>query len=430
MHKNFSKTKQIRFFISKNCTRNTRTVGLNSFEDRNLETERYLELAGEENLQQIQADIAEIVAEAEKQVNERAEKLLEENDPRFDEPVPVVEKPNVIVASQQFIEREAAPLAEVIAEQIAEPIVEVIAAPILAPIAPIPEIIEKPIESRIPVANSNTSTPIKVKTIKKHSRVNRELNTNVAAAPIRPAVGSIEWDLHDDTSTGITEISTLNLEDVCSPNEHQSYEPVVIISPSDDYSGEIDEVILVQTPGDDGDVDEDDADDDYDVDQFSPRHTTIVTTTTTTQRSGEPICVTTEEHYPNGDIIVQRPPQPAPRTITVAAALPQLTISTDDDAQTHSLSINSESDSEDGARRDVAVSTTRTTSTTITTNTSGDTGAGLDSIGRGRTGGGGGEKTFGSSSGSDVALHEPGVELSDDDEPGTNYKIYEYGYLS
>lgn len=334
------------------------------------------------------------MAEAEKQVNERAEKLYDERDPDFDEILPDVEKPSAITVSQQFIEREAVPSVEPIA----------------------PQIIEKPIESRIPVASSNTSTPIKVKTIKKHSRVNRELNTNAAAAPIRPAVGSIEWDLRDDSTTGITEISTLNLEDVSSPNEHQSYEPVVIISPSDDYSGEIDEVILVQTPGDDGDVDEDDADDDYDADQFSPRHTTIVTTTT------QPICVTTEEHYANGDIVVQRPPQPAPRTITTSAALPQLTISTDDDAQTHSLSINSESDSEDGARRDVAVTTTRTTSTTITTNTSGDTGAGLDSIGRGHTaGGGGGEKTFGSSSGSDVALHEPGVELSDDDEPGTNY---------
>lgn len=398
---------------------------MQSFEDRNLETDRYLELAGEENFQQIQADIAEIVAEAEKKVNERAEKLIEENDPQFDDIVPVVEKQTLIAASQQFIEREA----EVIAAPIAQPVAEVFEAPIAVPSAPIAsarEITEKLIESRIPVASSNTSTPIKVKTIKKHSRVNRELNTNVAAAPIRPAVGSIEWDLHDDTSAGITEISTLNLEDVSSPNEHQSYEPVVIISPSDDYSGEIDEVILVQTPGDDGDVDEDDADDDYDVDQFSPRHTTIVTTTTTTtQRSGEPICVTTEEHYPNGEIIVQRPPPPqaAPRTIsTTAAALPQLTISTDDDAQTHSLSINSESDSEDGARRDIAVTTTRTTSTTITTNTSGDTGAGLDSIGRGHTSGGGGEKTFGSSSGSDVALHEPGVELSDDDEPGT--KLY------
>lgn len=350
---------------------------------------------------------------------------MEENLPRFNEIRPVVEKETMISASQQFIEREAEPIVEMIAkpipEDIAKPIAEVLAEVNATRTPSAPEIIEKPIESRIPVASSNTSTPIKVKTIKKHSRVNRELNTNVAAAPIRPAVGSIEWDLHDDTTTGITEISTLNLEDVSSPNEHQSYEPVVIISPSDDYSGEIDEVILVQTPGDDGDVDEDDADDDYDADQFSPRHTTIVTTTTTTQRSGEPICVTTEEHYPNGDIIVQRPPQPAPRTIASTPALPQLTISTDDDAQTHSLSINSESDSEDGARRDVAVTTTtRTTSTTITTNTSGDTGAGLDSIGRGHTGGGGGEKTFGSSSGSDVALHEPGVELSDDDEPGTN----------
>lgn len=245
-------------------------------------------------------------------------------------------------------------------------------------------------ESRIPVAASPPAAN-KMKTIKKHSKT--------AAKPsVRPAVGNIEWDTVPVSSTPaerITELSTLQLEDVTSPKEHESSEPVVILSPGDDYSGEIDEVILVQTPGDDADIDEDDEYGGVDS-GFSPQRQRIETTTTT---------VTT--------LIQQQQQQ----------QLPTLTFSTtDDDMPTISLSLHS--DSEDGAdaqaaddeyavaqplQRNASNSTTHSSSAASSSQQNPPHHSAVVAAQ---------SLTFGSSSGSDVALHEPGAEPSDDDEPG------------
>lgn len=249
-----------------------------------------------------------------------------------------------------------------------------------------------------------TRIPSKIKTIKKHSKA------NAAVTGGRPAVVDIEWgDVPHSVGASefveevravrpehmdFTEISTINLEDVSSPNEHQpDAEPMVIISPGDDYSGEIDEVILVQTPGDDGDIDERSGAA-SEVDQFSPHRRAI--------------CITEEHHTPKA----------APRSSVPPP--PQLTISSDDDGHITSLSIQSEEDG--GGFRDefglpfVAPSTgaTTTTRTTVTHSSFGDENStGIPNVRTTTTT----EKTFGSSSGSDVALHEAGAELSEDD-PG------------
>lgn len=237
-------------------------------------------------------------------------------------------------------------------------------------------------ESRIPVvvAKSTTSSPSpqsanKTKTIKKHSKV-------AAKSFVRPAVGDIEWDTAPVPTERITEISTLQLEDVTSPNEHESSEPVVILSPGDDYSGEIDEVILVQTPGDDADIDEDDDLDDGTG--FSPQRQRIITTTTTTTTTS-----------------INQPP-------------PQLTFSTtDDDLPTISLSLQSDDSDEDDrqqsspATKDQQHPGASSTKVTILEQHHQQPQTVIDKL-----------LTFGSSSGSDVALHEPGAEPSDDDEPG------------
>lgn len=250
-------------------------------------------------------------------------------------------------------------------------------------------------ESRIPISaplNFSSSSPQsanKTKTIKKHSKV-------VSKSVVRPAVGNIEWDaVPDTTSIPTTELSSLLLEDVTSPNEHESSEPVVILSPGDDYSGEIDEVILIQTPGDDADIDEDEDGGD-DGTGFSPQRQRIITTTTTT--------TTTRTTNIDGD-------QPV---------LPQLTFSTtDDELPTISLSLHS--DSEEGDEDCVRIEeetfiseqshpqrfTTSQSKVTTHHQTQSVNQHPVDRL-----------VTFGSSSGSDVALHEPGAEPSDDDEPG------------
>lgn len=189
----------------------------------------------------------------------------------------------------------------------------------------------------------------------------------------RPTVGDIEWNLPASSTTTtsstfevdgpsatvvekITEISTLNLEDVISPSEHESFEPVVIISPSDEYSGDIDEVLLVQTPADGDDLNQQNI------------------------KPSELISITTEEHYPNGSIVVQE----------------QQSFLSSDDLQTRSFSINSESDSDSRGE-----SPYQLRHHVLSSGIRGD------------------KMMVGSSSGSDVALHEAGAELSDD-EPGTN----------
>ena len=229
-------------------------------------------------------------------------------------------------------------------------------------------------ESKIPVSANKTSTPIKTKTIKKHSKVNREIIKSTAQH--RPNVGDIDWDMpatnqvssSDETEPKeeniIKEFSTLNLEDVSSPNEQRSFDPIIIISPSEEYSGEIDEVYLIQTL-------DDSLEDEVDKNGFNVKD-------------------------------VQQRQQQQQQKPTI--------ITTDDDLQTMSLSMNSESDSE--SHGEVNFNAERRTegvgSAEEFTNSSSRCG----------------EKTFGSSSGSDVALHEPGAELSDDDETGIEFVFF------
>lgn len=349
---------------------------------KKLET-KLIDTTFRENLEEIQQDIEKIIARAEQEVNSKEDTISEVLDEferdlesKVEQSPPVVpfETEKLTSLTSSFIEGE---------KQNQLPASEA------------------KVESKIPVS-SKTSTPIKVKTIKKHSKVNRDLLAK-QTAQTRPAVGDIEWDLVGGSGNEqITEISTLNLEDVSSPNEHQSYEPVVIISPSDDYSGEIDEVILVQTPGDDGDLDEDN-DDEHQIcstKRHKKRITEMVTKKTT--NGIEEITITTEEHYPNGEIV--RREQTEQHHIT-----PQFTISTDDDLQTMSLSINSESDSDSPGG---GIESPYPSGGRATNNESVDGTTGTSSSR-------GGEKTFGSSSESDVALHEAGAELSED-EPGKN----------
>lgn len=278
-----------------------------------------------------------------------------------------------------------------------------------------------PIVSRIPVSATKTSTPIKVKTIKKHSKVNRDLAKQSTAAT-RPTVGDIEWKSIIDASASttantddddgkceevpamtdhrptqqITEISTLNLEDVTSPFEHQSFEPVVILSPSDDYSGEIDEVILVQTLGDDYGYDDDDDDDRRACDLEMER------------------C----DDDDDGAVATARRMGDDCRRVTTVPG----TVSADDLQTTPSLSINSESDSDSRVespyqlRRNILMDLARSDT---------DAARAAEATASLTAGGSGCEKTMGSSSGSDVALHEAGAELSDD-EPGKFFVVVSF----
>ncbi|XP_049287674.1 ankyrin-3-like isoform X6 [Anopheles funestus] len=123
----------------------------------------------------------------------------------------------------------------------------------------------------------------KVKTIKKHSKVNIKINKTVAQ---RPTVGDIEWEVPEpDVQQPQVEISSVNLEDVSNDRrysldhidpvaegltlgartyekslstpgdtEQKKSEQIVIISSDNnisevpaDYSGDIDEFIFVQT---------------------------------------------------------------------------------------------------------------------------------------------------------------------------------------
>uniref|UniRef100_A0A182SG40 Uncharacterized protein n=1 Tax=Anopheles maculatus TaxID=74869 RepID=A0A182SG40_9DIPT len=123
----------------------------------------------------------------------------------------------------------------------------------------------------------------KVKTIKKHSKVNIKINKTVAQ---RPTVGDIEWEMPEsDARHPQIEISSVNLEDVSNDRrysldhidpvaegltlgartyekslstpgetEQKKSEQIVIISSDNnisevpaDYSGDIDEFIFVQT---------------------------------------------------------------------------------------------------------------------------------------------------------------------------------------
>lgn len=353
-------------------------------------TANVLDRSDDQSLNAIQQNIADIVAEAERHVNEDISQqedtisdVLDEFDRQLEikvaeatkgleeQTVKFTDEPETLSAiTKNFIEMEAKPNEQIVATTTTTTTTE----------------------SRIPVS-SKTSTPIKVKTIKKHSKVNRDIVK--PPQPIRPAVNDIEWDVPSgrDDEEQITEISTLNLEDV-GENDNESFAPV-IISPSDDYSGEIDEVILVQTADDDLlDSESVGKSDDENVAQF-------VSTKTTTQTivgdNGEQYTITTtEEKFSNGEQDRQQIPE-----IVVRQHLQESQPISSEDLPTMSLSLNSESDSEshygrDGASGEVKKSMHPSASP-------------IRSVG---------DKTFGSSSGSDVALHEPGAESSDDD-PGT-----------
>lgn len=354
-------------------------------------TANVLDRSDDHSLNSIQQNIADIVAEAERHVNEDISQqedtisdVLDEFDRQLEikvaeatkglheQKVKFSDEPETLsTITKNFIESESKPNEKIVSTTTTT------------------------IESRIPVS-SKTSTPIKVKTIKKHSKVNRDIVK--PPQPIRPAVNDIEWDVPAGSAKDeeqITEISTLNLEDV-GENENESFAPV-IISPSDDYSGEIDEVILVQTADDDLlDSESVDKSDDENVAQF-------VSTKTTTQTivgdNGEQYTITTtEEKFSDKD----RPQIPE---IVVRQHLQESQPISSEDLPTMSLSLNSESDSESHYGRDGASDEFKKS-----VNPSASPIRGV------------GDKTFGSSSGSDVALHEAGAESSDDD-PGT-YKPF------
>lgn len=356
-------------------------------------TAHVLDRSDDYSLNSIQQNVADIVAEAERHVNEDISQqddtisdVLDEFDRQLEikvteatkelhEPkVRFTDEPETLsTITKNFIEMESTPDANIVTTTTTTT------------------------ESRIPVS-SKTSTPIKVKTIKKHSKVNRDIVKQ--PQPIRPAVNDIEWDVpsgsgKDDDDEQITEISTLNLEDV-GQDENESSAPV-IISPSDDYSGEIDEVILVQTADDD----HDDLLDSEIVDKSDENVAQFVSTKTTTQTivgdNGEQYTITTtEEKFSNGEGDRQQIPE-----IVVRQHLQESQPISSEDLPTMSLSLNSESDSESHYGRDGASSECKNS-----VNPSASPIRGV------------GDKTFGSSSGSDVALHEPGAESSDDD-PGT-----------
>lgn len=350
-------------------------------------TAKVLDPSDDHCLNSIQQNIADIVAQAEKHVNEDISQqednisdVLDEFDRQLEakvaeatkelhkQKVTFTDEPETLsTITKNFIEMESRPNQNIVENTTTTTTTT---------------------ESRIPVS-SKTSTPIKVKTIKKHSKVNRDIVK--PPQPIRPAVNDIEWDVPagsgKDDDEQITEISTLNLEDV-GQDEDESFAPV-IISPSDDYSGEIDEVILVQTADDDLLDSESVGKSDENVAQF-------VSTKTTTQTivgdNGEEYTITTtEEKFSNADADRQQIPE-----IIVRQHLQQESLISSEDLPTMSLSLNSESDSESHYGRDGA---------------SGEFKKSVNASASPIRG-------VGSSSGSDVALHEPGAESSDDD-PGT-----------
>lgn len=284
-----------------------------------------------------------------------------------------------------------------------------------------------------------TSTPIKVRTIKKHSKVNREL-TSKPGTTIRPNVEDIEWDIGGSeqvenaeksakssasetaskiirSTTRLTSayttidnqadydiISSEKLENVSQTgsidNDMHDQEPENLIIAGQVDDGEqallydddidIDEVILVQTPG---------SDFGSESGHFLIRECletkTISKTKVENGEKIEEITVITEEHFPDGQVLMHKEEKQTKRTPS----------SEQEDASRElgftniSTSINSDTDSDsriESPYQIVQSSTASGNNKNVTTT----------------------RKRFGSSSSSDVALHETGGELSDD-EPGT-----------
>lgn len=247
-------------------------------------------------------------------------------------------------------------------------------------------------QSRIPTASNKkrTSSPAaKIKTIKKHSKVKKDLNVNDVQQ--RPTVGDIEWgeekrdtereveDIDDDYEENddeeelnehdvIKEFSTLALEDVQQMSSNDQSDPIVLISSGDDYSGDIDEFFLIEAPN-----------------NLTHRHESKTITTRTTreydQDGNEKLTILREERGSDGEIIITE-------EIHDSSTDPYV-----------SRTINSDSDTVG------QISPVDEHQEEYTKQTFGQNSRGLS-------------KTLGSSSGSDVALHEPGAESSED-ETGT-----------
>lgn len=274
------------------------------------------------------------------------------------------------------------------------------------------------IQSKIPVstkASSNIPVNKKVKTIKKHSKVRRDLNVQDVVQH-RPTVGDIEWgeekrdterevedidddeeeedgdELEIDANDVIKEISTLALEDVQQLSSLDQSDPIVLISSGDDdYSGDIDEFILIEAPNN------------YTaarhqqqmqrqqqqalLDQQAYHENKTISTTTTREYDAdgrEIVTIRREEYGPDGEVIITEethdsndyPPTQGSHTITSGSDTDEQLSPVD---ETHDQILSSSKHTENS---------------------------------RGQS------KTLGSSSGSDVALHEPGAESSED-ETGT-----------
>lgn len=278
---------------------------------------------------------------------------------------------------------------------------------------------EEKFESKIPVAASKASSiPVKkVKTIKKHSKVRRDLNVQDVVQH-RPNVGDIEWgeekrdtereveDIDDDEeevedddeldidpNDVIKEISTLALEDVQQLSSLDQSDPIVLISSGDDdYSGDIDEFILIEAPNN------------YtQARQMQKRHQLQQqqleqeqayhenkTISTTTMREfdaegRETVTIRREEHGPDGEVIIT-----------------EETHDSNDYPPTHeSHTNNSESDTDDQLSPVDEINEHMLGHSKHTENFREQS------------------KMLGSSSGSDVALHEPGAAESSEDETGT-----------
>ncbi|XP_062547697.1 ankyrin-3-like isoform X3 [Armigeres subalbatus] len=263
----------------------------------------------------------------------------------------------------------------------------------------------------------------KVRTIKKHSKVNIKINKQLVH---RPNVEDIEWEVTPVVSTDdqaeqsevvTKEISSVNLEDVSNDRRYsldrmdpspgslhapgrmfeksfstpgageQKTEQIVIISSDNnisevaaDYSGDIDEFIFVQT---------------------SPENYAKMEKdqNATDEDDNSNLVIITEEHY---DYEMEDD-----RRSSVIDQSPQ-----DEDDAPHKFIVGSSSSESDEGRNlapdQLAGSNCPTPSIIVTQ-------PGATSV----TGGASySSRTGGSSSGSDVALHETGGELSDDDETG------------
>lgn len=280
---------------------------------------------------------------------------------------------------------------------------------------------EEKFESKIPVAASKASSiPVKkVKTIKKHSKVRKDLNVQDVVQH-RPTVGDIEWgeekrdtereveDIDDDEdevveeeddeleldpNDVIKEISTLALEDVQQLSSLDQSDPIVLISSGDDdYSGDIDEFILIEAPNNYTQARHQmqQRREQLQQEQEAYHENQTISTTTTREfdaEGRETVTIRREEYGPDGEIIVTEethdsndyPPTLGSHTINSGSDTDEQLSPVDEIHERH-LGNNSKQHMENS---------------------------------RGQS------KTLGSSSGSDVALHEPGAADSSEDETGT-----------